>query len=189
MLRLHQLPLALDEGPRLDGALLRSLCAKRLRLSENRLEAVTLVKRSLDARDKGNVHFALTADVALTGGAKAEKAIAAKEKPNEVAYLEKGNGADPAQPLVGAPWPGQGPRPLVVGAGPAGLFCAYALARRGARPILIERGQPVQGVDGSDGGIEAEGRVERQNRKDQFLPLCSPAIIVIKRKGVRKRGQ
>jgi len=36
------------------------------------------------------------------------------------------------------------PPPLVVGAGPAGLFCALILAQRGIRPILIERGQPVE---------------------------------------------
>ena len=35
-------------------------------------------------------------------------------------------------------------QPLVVGAGPAGLFCALTLAQRGAKPILIERGQPVE---------------------------------------------
>lgn len=35
-------------------------------------------------------------------------------------------------------------RPLVVGAGPAGLFAALTLAQAGARPILIERGKPVE---------------------------------------------
>ncbi len=35
-------------------------------------------------------------------------------------------------------------RPVVIGAGPAGLFCALALAKAGARPILLERGQRVE---------------------------------------------
>ncbi len=35
-------------------------------------------------------------------------------------------------------------RPIVVGAGPAGLFAALALAEAGARPILVERGGPVE---------------------------------------------
>jgi len=34
--------------------------------------------------------------------------------------------------------------PVVVGAGPAGLFCAWTLAQAGCRPILLERGQPVE---------------------------------------------
>ena len=35
-------------------------------------------------------------------------------------------------------------RPVIVGAGPAGLFCAYVLAKRGIRPILLERGDAVE---------------------------------------------
>ena len=35
-------------------------------------------------------------------------------------------------------------RPVVVGAGPAGLFCALALAEAGTRPIILERGLPVE---------------------------------------------
>jgi len=34
-------------------------------------------------------------------------------------------------------------RPIIVGAGPSGLFCAYVLAKAGAAPIVIERGKPV----------------------------------------------
>ena len=32
-------------------------------------------------------------------------------------------------------------RPIIVGTGPAGLFCGYMLARQGYRPILLERGR------------------------------------------------
>jgi uncharacterized FAD-dependent dehydrogenase len=55
------------------------------------------------------------------------------------------------------PWPGERePRPLslpalrgappvvIVGAGPAGMFCAWALARRGVRAVVLERGKPVR---------------------------------------------
>lgn len=35
-------------------------------------------------------------------------------------------------------------RPVVVGAGPAGLFCAWVLAKRGMAPILMERGDAVE---------------------------------------------
>src|SRR4029078_3256631 len=36
-----------------------------------------------------------------------------------------------------------GERPIIVGSGPAGAFAAYFLAERGYRPLVIERGQPV----------------------------------------------
>ena len=35
-------------------------------------------------------------------------------------------------------------RPVIVGSGPAGLFCAYMLAKAGYRPLLLERGMPVE---------------------------------------------
>ena len=35
-------------------------------------------------------------------------------------------------------------RPLVVGMGPAGLFCALMLAESGYRPIIIDRGPSVE---------------------------------------------
>ena len=34
--------------------------------------------------------------------------------------------------------------PVIIGAGPAGLFCALMLAKAGYRPILLERGEPVE---------------------------------------------
>ena len=35
-------------------------------------------------------------------------------------------------------------RPVVIGSGPAGLFCAYLLALKGYHPLLVERGAPVR---------------------------------------------
>ena len=69
MLRVHQLRLPLDLAGALDDALLRRLCAERLRVPLARVASARLHKRSVDARDKGDVHFALTVDVALTDAA------------------------------------------------------------------------------------------------------------------------
>ncbi|MDO4351049.1 MAG: FAD-binding protein [Eubacteriales bacterium] len=147
MLRLHQLVLTPDDALAFDEAALRRLCAQRLRVAEARIAHVRLVKRSVDARGHGGVRFSLTADVTLDGADEREEArVAQRFKPNQVAVVAGHPAA--ATPDVFSlslpPWPAGRPRPVVVGAGPAGLFCALALAARGARPILLERGRPVE---------------------------------------------
>lgn len=140
VLRIHQLKLPLDAQP--DEETLRRLCARQLRISEKQLRTVRLQKRSVDARDKGDVHFSLTVD-ATVSDPKTEAAIAARFRPNQVTIVASPKPAESVMELKLPPW-SRSARPVVVGAGPAGLFCALTLARRGARPLLMERGQPVE---------------------------------------------
>ncbi len=106
--------LALDE-PQSD-AHLRARVARALGASESSLPAIALRKRSLDAR-RGSVRFRLLLEV----------------------------GASEAGEL-GAPHPRQvgAPRVVIVGDGPAGLFCAYELARHGVGCTVVDRGKAVQ---------------------------------------------
>ena len=140
VLRIHQLKLPLEAQP--DEETLRRLCARQLRISEKQLCTVRLQKRSVDARDKGDVHFSLTVD-ATASDPKTEAAIAARFRPNQVTIIASPKPAESVMELKLPPW-SRSTRPVVVGAGPAGLFCALTLARRGARPLLMERGQPVE---------------------------------------------
>ena len=110
---------------------LRKLLIRRLGIPAEQLLGITLYRRSVDARDKGDVHFVLSLDLRV----KNEDAVLRKNK-NCVRITEK--------PLPPLPAPRFSHPPLVVGAGPAGLFCALTLARAGANPILIERGKPVE---------------------------------------------
>ncbi len=83
-----------------------------------------LLRRSVDARRKSDVHFVVTAGIGDGDGA-----------PQVV------------QPLEGRPLPErrcEGVRPVVVGMGPAGLFAALELAEAGLCPLVIERGAPVE---------------------------------------------
>lgn len=139
MLRIHQLKLPLSMKP--EEKNLRRLCAAYLKVKEDRIGQVVIKKRSVDARDKGDVHFALTVDAEILGGGEAR--LAAKFKPNQAAVVEKKPDAPDVFTMEAEPW-GSRMRPIVVGAGPAGLFCALALAKRGAKPLLIERGKPVE---------------------------------------------
>ncbi len=54
-------------------------------------------------------------------------------------------------------------RPIVVGAGPAGLFAALALAKSGARPIIIERGDPVDERVKTVGGFLTRGVLDTES--------------------------
>ena len=105
---------------------------RRLRIPREALLSWKIHKKSVDARDKGDVHFVLTVDVALAD----EAAVLRRLKPGMAARVQ------PA-PAVRLPRAAFSTPPLVVGAGPAGLFAALTLAQAGARPVLMERGKPV----------------------------------------------
>ena len=166
MLRLHQLELSLDDAATFDPPRLRGLCAQRLHISEKAVAEARLVKRSVDARSRGGVRFSLTADVTLAQGGEAEeKRLAARFKPNQVTVIS-GAAAGDTPDVFGlklAPWPAGKARPLVVGAGPAGLFCALALAVRGARPIVVERGKPVEARERDVDRLEACGEMDPES--------------------------
>ena len=142
MLRLHQVRLPLDAAEYCDDSMCRALAADRLGVPKTRVVEATVSRRSVDARDKGDVHFTLTLDVSLADE-RAEATLARKFKPNQVSRVERDDATDAAH-MPMQPYPADRPRPMVVGAGPAGLFCALGLALRGAKPILLERGKPVE---------------------------------------------
>jgi len=63
---------------------------------------------------------------------------------------------------LGAPHPREvgARRVVVVGGGPAGLFCAYQLARAGIGSIVVDRGKPVQPRRRDLKGLTRHGRVD-----------------------------
>lgn len=109
------------------------LLLRRLRISREALLSWKVMKKSVDARDKEDVHFVLTVDAALRDEAVALRRL----KPGVAVRVQPA----PALKLPRAAFPKP---PVVVGAGPAGLFAALTLAQAGACPILMERGKPVE---------------------------------------------
>ncbi len=95
---------------------------------------VCIEKRSIDARKKPDVFWVLSVVVNV----KNEETVLRRCKDENVSeYKPVLYSLKPVGTLA------LKHRPVIVGAGPAGLFCAYNLARLGYRPIVLERGFDV----------------------------------------------
>ncbi|MCL2866715.1 MAG: FAD-dependent monooxygenase, partial [Clostridia bacterium] len=110
---------------------LRRLCAARLSVSQDAIEAISIVKSSVDARQKPRILMVYTLDVRVSDAVRVRR--------NAALRMPTSNEPIPARRLA---CHFEHP-PVVVGAGPAGLFAALFLAENGVSPVLVERGKDV----------------------------------------------
>ena len=108
---------------------------KSLNLTHGQVVDAEIHKTSLDARKRDNIHFVSSVYLQLNNSNK-EVALCKKYKR---CIQVRPSGFNP----ICATNNYHG-RPLIVGLGPAGLFCALALAENGYRPIVLERGEKVE---------------------------------------------
>ncbi len=130
MLQISQLRLRPGEEKDLEGA-----ASKHLRIPRQDVFFARLLRLSVDARKRDDVRYVLSLAVKV----KNEKAVLTKNKNRSVTAYE--NSVPKLNDFGGCISPSV--RPVVVGAGPAGLFAAMQLAIAGAKPILLERGRDV----------------------------------------------
>jgi uncharacterized FAD-dependent dehydrogenase len=98
------------------------------------LSEPVVIRRSLDARARNaEPAYVLTVEVTL--------ALPALPRKAHLPSIEILGPPEPETPPLRIAWPAATPRPVVVGAGPAGLMAAFQLAMAGARPLLIDRGE------------------------------------------------
>ncbi|MEM6734013.1 MAG: FAD-dependent oxidoreductase, partial [Myxococcota bacterium] len=128
-LKISEISLPLEQAGDPEPGLRAALRAKNVD-PEGR---ITVVKRAIDARKRPPRHVY---SVAIEVDAEHAEKLLRRSEVREYAPLRY----HPLR-LKSAR---DGARPVIVGAGPAGLFAAYTLALAGARPILLERGKPVE---------------------------------------------
>ena len=130
MLRISQLKLQPNHT---ENDLLRKI-AKTLQISEHQIMNYRIQKQSIDARKKADIKYVYTVDVNVVD----EQYVLRKKLTNvtvakDIKYSFQISGERVLTQ-----------RPSIIGAGPAGLFCAYLLAEHGYRPIVYERGASVE---------------------------------------------
>jgi len=128
MLQIERVRLGLDE----EEGLLKRKAAAALRVPEAEITKLQILRKAIDARD--GVRFVYTLRVSV----KNEKNVLKRCRDRTVSPVNETPYRLP-EPVRPPDIP-----PVIVGAGPAGLFCALALAKCGARPVLLERGWNVE---------------------------------------------
>ena len=121
--------------------------AKLLRLKEENF-SLRITRHSVDARKKPELLDVYSVAVDLGNPAR-ERKLAEKLHNRNVRYMEPVEYHFPEKKPEGCTGeehgiPGSGRRPVVIGMGPAGLFCALILAEEGYRPLVLERGQAME---------------------------------------------
>ena len=129
MIRLRQIKVNIEDEQ--TKTLLKKI-SKLLKVEPSKIKNYTLIKKSLDARKKDELFYVYEVDVEVDN----EKEILKKNKskdifisPDETYIFPEKNDID---------------QPIIIGCGPAGLFCAYILAEQGYKPIIYERGEKVE---------------------------------------------
>ena len=128
MIKVHEIKRNINE----DQTILLNRIAKKLNVKKEAIINYEILKESIDARKKPNIYLVYEVAVSLSN----EKEFLNKNKNYQTYEKPSFNFKVTGTEII--------KRPIIVGSGPAGLFAAYLLAEFGYKPIIIERGEPVE---------------------------------------------
>lgn len=138
MIRINQIKIPIvhtNEQSDLTKEQLLDKAAKLLKINTDQIKILQIQKKSIDARKKPKLYFVYSLNVLVEN----ETAVMKKVNDKNIMLIKEKKYEVPQKGVLELKH-----RPVVAGAGPAGLFCAYLLAKNGYCPILIERGKPVE---------------------------------------------
>ncbi len=148
LIRAANVKVTLDAMLPENEAQLTTEIAQQIGVNHKRTRRIQIQRKSIDARKKSDVHFVLMVDADIEG----------IDSPDDLKRIHPKRGVSlaPAKEPVQLHIPNFDSlikntittndallRPVIVGSGPCGMFCALYLARAGLNPILIERGKAV----------------------------------------------
>lgn len=131
MLRVRQIKVSVlnDTPENIENSILH-----KLKINKDELKSYTILKKSIDARDKNDINFIYEVKVDVNN-----ESFLLKRNNNDIVFYEEKSYHFITKGNIKL-----NKRPIIVGAGPAGLFCALVLAEEGYKPIIIERGKTVE---------------------------------------------
>ena len=130
MIRINQIKLELTD----DKDKLLNKISKQLKINPDRVKKVDIVKKSIDARHKPDIKYVYSVNVTVDDENRIEKRLF-----NNNIFIT--NVSEYKVPVFGKQRLQN--RPVIIGMGPAGIFCGYFLAKYGYNPLIIERGEKV----------------------------------------------
>ncbi len=132
MIRLRQIKIKIDDDKEF---VLKTKIASKLNIDVTDIIKLKINKKSIDARKKEDIYYVYEVDVKIEN----EKKVLQKKKSKDIFKTPDENYTFNVIGTKKMQY-----RPVIVGSGPAGLFCAYFLAENGYKPIIIERGEPIE---------------------------------------------
>ncbi len=107
---------------------LNRVIAKKLHINSNNIVDLTIVRKSLDARKRNNLKFNFTVELSFAHKPPVHNDLIPLGEPKNVVL--------PSYSLYDS-------QPVIIGAGPSGLFCALSMVEKGLKPIIYDRGETI----------------------------------------------
>ena len=129
MIRVRQVKVLIEKDNPLEAL------AKKINISVNQIIDYKIIRKSIDARDKNEIFYVYELDVSVYH----EKDVLKRNRSLDVFLSSKEEYHFPSLECHKLE-----SNPVIVGSGPAGLFCAYLLAENGYHPRILERGEKME---------------------------------------------